>query len=63
MISNDNVFVTKNKTYHVHIIRSIKSSTKPGNHVGNICHSKWNLTNVSYVPKLSLNLVSIGQLT
>lgn len=64
MTPNDNIFVTKTKTtYHVPIVRTANNSAMPVDHVGNVCDSNLDLPDVFHVPNLTLNLISLGQLT
>ena len=63
MTPNIDALVCINNTCNVPYVRTANNSSMSVNHVGNVSDSKLTLSDVFHIPTLSLNLISVGQLT
>ncbi|XP_059639379.1 uncharacterized protein LOC132281721 [Cornus florida] len=60
----DPTFLTsQTSTSHSHVIHTADGSTMPISHIGTISQSQFSMPHIYLVPNLSLNLLSVGQLT
>ena len=62
MTPDHTVFTTYTLTSHFLVIHTADGATMDISHIGTISQSHLTASNVYLVPKLSLNLLSIGQL-
>lgn len=62
MTSDPTIFMSKNPTPHLSFINTADGSQLHVNHTGSFSISNLSLPATSYIPKLIINLIYIGQL-